>query len=160
MRKAGLIIVLVVLLAAPAVAYAVDAVEGRLSVSDGRGVVGMQGRGSMIGRLDKGSVTVVDLSPVDASEPLVFGCDQEEFRGVATVCQGENLRFRLLGGSWRITINGSGIDVSAAVRGTVRLDGRGLRPGLYSRAGVDCRKAAASCEPLPDEPLTFTLGKS
>jgi hypothetical protein len=129
-----------------------------LSVSEARGLVWMQGRGALIGRLDSGRVTVTDLSPVDTSDPLVFGCDVEEFRGSATVCRGENLRFRLIGGSWRVAINGRGIDVSAVGRGTVRLDGEGLWTGLYSTSGVDCRKADAACELVPDELTTFSLG--
>jgi hypothetical protein len=158
MRKAAFICVLVGLLAVPAVAYAVELAEGRLSVSEGRGLVSMTGRGAMIGRLDKGTVTVTDLSPIDANEPLVFGCHLEEFRGAATVCRGENIRFRLIGGSWRVVVRGSGIDLSAAGRGTVRLDGDGLWTGLYSTSGVDCRKADSRCEVLPDDPITFTLG--
>jgi hypothetical protein len=158
MRKAAFICVLTGLLAVPAVAYAVQQAEGRLSVSEGRGVVSMQGRGAMIGRLDRGSVTVTDLSPVDDSEPVVFGCDLEELRGASTICRGETIRFRLIGGMWRVTVRGVGIDVSAVGRGTVRLDGEGLWTGLYSTSGVDCRKADARCEVLPDEPITLVLG--
>lgn len=158
MRKAVFICVLVGLLAVPAVAWTAGRAEGRLSLSEGRGLVWMQVRGALIGRIDSGRVAVTDLSPVDSSEPLVFGCDVEEFRGAATVCRGENLRFRLIGGSWRVVINGRGIDVSAVGRGLVKLDGEGLWTGLYSTSGVDCRKADAACELVPDELTTFALG--
>jgi hypothetical protein len=146
------------LLVAPAAAYALVEAEGRLSVSEARGLVSVQGRGALIGRVDSGRVTVTDLSPIDASDPLVFGCDIEEFRGTATVCRGDNLRFRLIGGSWRVVITGRGIDVSAVARGQVKLDGEGLWTGLYSTSGVDCRRADAACELVPDELTTLLLG--
>ena len=149
---------LVGLLAAPAVAHALIEAEGRLSVSEARGLVSVQGRGALIGRVDSGRVTVTDLSPVDVSDPIVFGCDVEEFRGNAMVCRGDNLRFRLIGGNWRIAITGRGIDVSAVARGTVKLDGEGLWTGLYSTSGVDCRRADAACELVPDQLTTLLLG--
>ena len=159
MRKAVLICVLAGLLLVPAAAYAVaQAAEGRLSVSEARGLVWLQGRGALIGRVDGGRVSVTDLSPVDASEPVVFGCDLEELRGRAMLCTGENLRFRLIGGSWRVVIIGRGVVVSAVGRGTVKLDGEGVWTGLYSTSGVDCRKADAACDLVPDELTTIVLG--
>ena len=49
---------------------------GPLSVEDGRGKVTIKARGGVIGRLDRGSVTIYDLTPEDANDPVVFGDDQ------------------------------------------------------------------------------------
>jgi hypothetical protein len=159
MRKAVFIVLLSALLTSSAAA-AVEAKngDGKLSVSDGRGMVWVQARGALIGQLDKGSVTITDLTPLDDSEPLVWGAEREEFRGTSTVYRGEDIRFRLLGGSWRVAIRGSGIDLSAAGRGLVQLDGDSLKPGVYSTSGVDCRTRVEKCLPMPDLLTSFKLG--
>jgi hypothetical protein len=160
MRKAVFIVLLPALLLASTAAAAIQAQrgDGRLSVSDGRGSVWVQARGALIGQLDKGSVTINDLTPVDDNEPLVWGAEREEFRGTSTVYRGEDIRFRLLGGSWRVAVRGSGIDLSAVGRGLVQLDGDGMKPGVYSTSGVDCGKRVEKCLPLPDPLTSFKLG--
>jgi len=157
MRPASLLILLACLAAVPALALAARTDSGHLSISDGRGLVTVKGRGTVIGRVDVGRVTVTDLTPADATEPLIFNCDQEAFRGSATVCTGDKLRFRMVGGGWKIQISGSGIDLSAAARGTVFMSGDSHRPGVYSVTGVDCRTEAQECLPLPWEPTTIVL---
>jgi hypothetical protein len=159
MRKAVLIVLLLALMASTAAA-AVEAKggDGRLSVSEGRGFAWVQARGVLIGQLDKGSVTINDLTPLDTNEPLVWGAEREEYRGASTVYRGEDIRFRLLGGSWRVSIRGSGIDLSSAGRGLVQLEGDGLKPGVYSTSGVDCRTRVEKCLPLPDLLTSFKLG--
>jgi hypothetical protein len=159
MRKAVPILLLACLLASTATAAVVaQRGDGKLSVSDGRGEVWLQARGVLIGRIDKGSVTITDLSPLDDTEPLVWGAEKEQFRGSATVFRGEDIRFRLIGGQWRILVKGSGIDISAAARGTVTLEGEGQRTGVYSTTGVDCRTNEARCLPLPLDEARLQLG--
>jgi hypothetical protein len=161
MRKAAFIALLAALLVAPATASLVSNVgDDRLSINDGRGLVWIEARGALIGRLDKGQVTVTDLTPLDQNVPMVYGCEEEWFRGPTDVCRGENIRFRLIGGRWRVAVRGAGIDVSAAARGRVLLDGDGIRTGVYSTSGVDCRTDAEECEPLPDDETSFLLGTS
>ena len=158
MRKAVLLILLVGAVAVPAAALAATADWSPLSISDGRGKVTLRGRGTVIGRVDRGTITVTDLTPLDTSEPLTFNCDDETFRGSATVCTGDHLRFRMIGGGWRISIVGTGIDLSAAVsRGWVILDGDTKKPGIYSVEGVDCRTQAALCLPLPTDEKSIML---
>ena len=158
MRKGAVLILLVAAVAAPAVALAAAAEWSPLSISDGRGKVTLRGRGTVIGRLDRGTITVTDLTPLDTSEPLTFNCDDETFRGSATVCTGDHLRFRMIGGGWRIAISGVGIDISAAVsRGWVTMDGDTKRPGVYSVEGADCRTQSVLCVPLPTEETTILL---
>jgi hypothetical protein len=158
MRKALLLILLVGAVAVPAAALAATADWSPVSISDGRGKVMLRGRGTVIGRVDRGTVTVTDLTPLDANEPLTFNCDDETFHGMSTVCSGDRLRFRMIGGGWRISISGVGIDLSAAVsRGSVTLDGDPRKPGIYSVDGFDCRTQATLCAPLPALPTTIQL---
>lgn len=159
MKRAALFTLLAGLLSAPAVAgITATRGDGKLSVSDARGLVWVQGRGAAIGRLDRGSITVTDLTPADSNEPLVFGCNDERFRGAALVCKGENVRYRLIGGMWRISVLGRGIDLSAVAKGRVLLDGDGLRTGVYSTKGVDCRTEPEECETVPEDETSFVLG--
>ena len=99
---------------------ACNAGEGTLSVEDGHGKVTLQARGGVIGRLDRGFVTIHDLSPEDAFEPWVVGDDQPvRFVGESGIRYGGvGLRFRLVGGSYRIVIEGRGIDLSVVAKGS------------------------------------------
>ena len=161
MRKALLIAaVLAVALPAAAAATLATVSDGTLSVADGRGKVSLQARGGIIGRVDRGSVTIFDLTPNDASDPVVTGDDQPvvlvgetgiRYRGTA-------LRFRIIGGGFRVVVQGRGIDVSVVGRGIGTLEGELLDPGLYSLEGADCRKQPVSCDLLPELPTRFKLG--
>jgi hypothetical protein len=134
--------------------------DGTLSVEDGRGKVNVFARGGLIGRLDRGSVTIFDLTPNDAHSPVVTGDDQPILlvgeNGLRY--RGQGIRFRVLGGSFRVVIQGRGIDLSVVGRGNGFLEGNGLDRGLYSLDGADCRRAPASCEPLPLLGTRFKLG--
>ncbi len=153
-------IVLLVLAVPIAGLSALDAGEGTLSVEDGRGTVTMKARGGLIGRLDRGSVTIYDLTPEDASDPVVFGDDEPvELVGETGIrYSGIGLRYRLIGGSFRVVVSGRGIDLSAVGKGTGTIRGELEEPGLYSLDGVDCRKASERCKPLPERVQRFQLG--
>ena len=76
MRKTFLLLALLAL-GLPVAGLASQATgEGTLSVEDGHGKVTIQARGGVIGRLDRGTVTIFDLTPEDANVPVVFGDDQ------------------------------------------------------------------------------------
>ena len=134
---------------------AVDAGEGTLSVEDGQGKVTLQARGGVIGRLDRGYVVIYDLTPEDAYDPYVAGDDQpiRVRRRDGIRYGGLGLRFRLVGGRYRIVIDGRGIDLSVVAKGTGSIvaaaDGS-LDPGVYSLDGADCRDDRESCKPLPE----------
>ena len=76
--------------------------------------------------------------------------------------RGQGLRFRMLGGGYRVVIRGAGIDVEAVGRGIVTLDGEPRVPGedvgVYSLDGADCELEPQRCSPLPTEPERFFLG--
>jgi len=136
---------------------------GELSVERGKGVVVLEIRGSVLGRLAAGTLRVTDLSPRDRFTELVTGRKVTEERiGPRTVVyRGLGLRFRMVGGGYRIVARGSGISLSAVGRGAVTLDGeRKLATddvGVYSLDGADCGLEPELCTPLPDEPERFLL---
>ena len=164
MRKTLVLVVLLALgvpVAALSADLATSAGDGTLSVEDGRGTVTIQARGGVIGRLERGTVTIFDLTPEDANDPVVYGDDQP----IALVGEtgiryrGAGIRYRLIGGGFRVVINGRGIDLSAVGKGSGTIRGETVAPGLYSLDGADCRKDPDSCEPLPEVAKAFRLGK-
>ncbi|HXG75925.1 MAG TPA: hypothetical protein VNJ53_05095 [Gaiellaceae bacterium] len=138
--------------------------NGLLSVEGGRGVVALELRGSVLGRLGAGVLRVTDLTPRDRFGAFVVGRKLEEERiGPRTVVyRGQGLRFRMLGGGYRIVVRGSGISLSVVGRGAVVLDGEprllGEDVGVYSLDGADCGLEPERCAPLPDLPQRFQLG--
>lgn len=138
--------------------------SGVLSVDQGRGVVILEIRGVVLGRLASGTLRVTDLTPRDRFEEIVNGrvVEPEYIGPRTTLYRGQGLRFRMVGGRFRIVVRGSGIDVSAIGRGVVQLDGEsklGEPTGLYSiNDGTDCSLEPTLCTPLPEERETFTLG--
>jgi hypothetical protein len=161
MRKT-LVLLGLLALALPVVGVAApDAGEGTLSVEDGQGRVTLQARGGVIGRLERGVVTIYDLTPEDANVPVVFGDDRPRLFVGETGIQytGIGLRFRLIGGRYRIVIDGRGIDLSVVAKGTGSIvAGPAVDPGVYSLEGADCRNDRASCKPLPELTKRFQLG--
>ena len=157
-------ILLACLLAAPAVGRAVparNAGDGALSVADGRGQIVLQARGGAIGRFERGCVTIFDVTPEDLNFPLVWGDDEPQVdlpRGGVKYC-GQAVRFRLIGGKFRIGVAGQGIDLSAVGVGEGMIVADNARlPGVWSLDGDDCRSPRADCKPLPLERTAFKLG--
>ena len=164
MRK--LVLLLCTLAALAAIASAARAAEptaGTLSVDRGKGVVMVDLRGSLLGRLVTGSLRVTDLTPNDRYSALVAGrkVTQERLGPRTVIYRGQGLRFRMLGGGYRVVARGSGISVSAVGRGVVMLDAEpkflGDETGVYSFDGVDCSLEPTLCTPLPTEPERFVL---
>ena len=137
---------------------------GVLSVEGGKGVVMLELRGSVLGLLGSGSIVVVDRTPRDRYIAIVTGrrLTQQRLGPTRMVYRGQGLRFRMVGGGYRIVVRGIGIVVSAVGRGIVSLDGERRFPeddaGVYSVDGVDCGVEPETCTPLPDEPVRFRLG--
>jgi hypothetical protein len=155
MRK--LLVLLVVLLVLPAAAYGqVRAQNGTLSIREGRGVVQLDARGSMTGRVN-GRLTVTDPKPFDAKRPVVYGATKTVYRNAkTTLYQGKNLRFRLGGARFVIRMEGKAIFLSAIAKGSGTLDGIGDPNQNVFYDGV----WSLNDEPyhsLPDEPTPFDL---
>jgi hypothetical protein len=143
-------------------AAAADPTAGVLSVEQGKGVVMLDIRGSVLGRLTSGSLRVTDLTPRDRYTGLVVGKKLTQERGTRmTVYRGQGLRFRMVGGGYRIVVRGTGIDLSAVGRGVVSMQAERKLPGddagVYSLDGVDCELEPGLCTPLPDFLERFVL---
>jgi hypothetical protein len=163
MRKLVLYLCAFTALVAATFAWAAEPTAGTLSVERGRGVVMIDLKGSVLGRITTGTLRVTDHTPNDRFAAVVTGRKVTEERlGPRTVLyRGQGLRFRMLGGGYRMVARGSGITVSAVGRGTVMLDGdprlTDADAGVYSLDGADCSVEPLSCTPLPLEPERFTL---
>jgi hypothetical protein len=157
MRRLALI-ALAVGLGLPASASAVQELpgDGSLVVDNARGFVTVRARGGIIGRFDSGRLVMDDPSDTDGSGPFVYGADRiRELGPHTTLYIGEDIRFRLIGGSYRVSVNAYGMDISAVGRGTVLLDGSGFaeQPGRVQVNG-------GSWQPMPDYETRYTLGMS
>jgi hypothetical protein len=147
-------------------AGAAEPTVGVLSVEHGKGLVMLDLRGSVLGRLGSGTMRVTDHTPADRYVALVVGrkVTQERVGPKTVLYRGQGLRFRMLGGAYRIVVRGSGIDVSAVGRGVAVLDGdpkvAGEETGVYSLDGADCELEPQLCTPLPADPERFVLGSN
>jgi hypothetical protein len=150
-----LLILLAVSLAVPATALAMRTLpgDGTLVVDNGRGLVVVKARGGIIGRFDSGVLTVED--PIEGGKgPIVWGAERIRDLMGRTQYSGDDIRFRLIGGAYRVRIQAVGIDVSAVGRGSVVLDATGFTdfPGRFQING-------GPFQPLPGRPTTFPLGQ-
>jgi hypothetical protein len=156
MRKLALIPSTLAVAAALAGTAGAAAPTGTLSVEQGKGVVTLELKGNVLGRLANGTVRVTDQTPRDRFVPVVAGRKLTVTRaGPRTyVYKGVGLRFRMLGGTSKIVVKGSGISISAVGRGYVTLDAERKLPeddaGFYSLDGADCAYEVELCVPLPD----------
>jgi hypothetical protein len=162
MRKLAVLLCSITALAAAAAALAQPA-PGTLSVERGRGVVMIDLKGSVVGRITSGSLRVTDHTPNDRFTAVVYGrkLTQERAGPRTIVYRGAGLRFRMLGGGYRMVARGWGITVSAVGRGSVMLDGEPRFTaddlGVYSLDGTDCSVDPLTCTPLPLEPERYLL---
>jgi hypothetical protein len=130
--------------------------DGTLSVRDGRATVTLRMRGSVIGRLAKGRLTVTD-SP-DGATIIVRGEEDEvPISGRTTVYSGRNIRFRIADDRrFVVKVAGKGLNFSAVGRGDGWMDGWGdpesgvFFDGSYSLNGTDHPT-------LPNERTRFDL---
>ena len=163
MRILALLCTLATFAVTASVAGAVEPNTGTLSVERGKGVVTVELRGSLLGRLAAGSLKVTDHTPTDRYVAMVAGrrITQERVGPKTVLYRGVGLRFRMLGGGFRVVARGSGISLSAVGRGAVTLDAEpryaGDDAGVYSLDGVDCSLEPESCTPLPAVAERFVL---
>jgi hypothetical protein len=166
MRKLSLLACSIV--AAAAIGGSAGAAEpnvGVLSVEGGKGAVMLELKGSVLGRLSFGTLRVTDKTPFDRYTALVVGrrVTQERVGPRTILYRGNGLRFRMVGGGYKIMVRGAGISLSAVGRGVVSLDAERRvaldDAGVYSlEDGVDCGIEPQLCEALPDAPERFVLG--
>jgi hypothetical protein len=159
MRRLVAFTVLAIVLAVPAGALAVGddgSNDGTVSVRNGRGAVILNPfNGSAVGRVGHGKIWISDPVFSDGDGADVWNCDYRRYTDTQTFCIGDNIRFRAVGGKYRIVLRGRGIFLSAVGRGTVTLDGSGEDPnidvdGLFSLNDSPYRS-------LPDHEKDFPL---
>jgi len=111
--------------------------DGTLSVVDARGSITISARGGVIGSFARGSVRISDPVDGDGTGPIVTGDEWSNERDATTTTWGgTKVRFRIIGGSFRIVVRGRGINLSLVGKGNVTLDGAGtLDDGSYSVNG-------------------------
>jgi hypothetical protein len=132
------------------------ATDGTLSVRDARGTVTISVRGGVIGSFARGSVTISDPIEGDGTGPIVTGEDfpPVEKNDTTTTWRGTKVRFRIIGGSFRIVVKGRGINLSLVGKGNVTLDGAGtLDDGSYSVNGGEYLA-------MPGFPMPFPLSST
>jgi hypothetical protein len=127
-------------LPAAAVARPTGINDGTLSVQDGNGKVVISGRGGVIGSFAKGAVTISDPVDGDGTGPVVSGDDFPpiERNDTTTTWRGSHVRFRMIGGTFRIVVRGRGINLSFVGKGQVTITGAGtLDDGTWAVNGGD-----------------------
>jgi len=134
-----LVIFGVLALAAPAagVAGKSDPADGTLSLRGGHGTFTISARGGVIGSFVRGKVIITDPVDGDGTGPIVSGDEWHKDRSdTTTVYGGTKVRFRLIGGAFRIRVVGTGVNLSVVGRGQVTLNGAGTGDdGSYSVDG-------------------------
>ena len=113
--------------------------DGTLSVQDGVGKVVISGRGGVIGSFARGSVTISDPIDGDGTGPIVTGDEWSKERSdTTTTWGGTKVRFRMIGGTFRIVVKGRAINLSFVGKGNVTVTGAGTADdGSYSVNGGD-----------------------
>lgn len=155
MRKTVLLLLLALLVPAAAQSQP-TAMNGTLSIREGRGIVQLDARGSMTGRVN-GKITITDPKPYDNKRPVVYGAKKTIYRNVkTTVYQGKNVRFRLIGARFHFRIQGRAIFLSAIARGNGLVDGTGDLATNVFYDGVWSLNDSPY-QSLPDAPSSFEL---
>jgi hypothetical protein len=111
--------------------------DGSLSVQSGDGKIVIGGRGGVIGSFGRGSVTISDPIDGDGTGPIVSGDERtRDLSDTTTTWSGKGVRFRIIGGTFRIVVRGRGINLSFVGKGNVTITGAGtLDDGSYSVNG-------------------------
>ena len=113
--------------------------DGTLSVRDGRGTFAVTARGGVIGSFAHGKVIITDPDPTDGTGSKVTGQDWHRERSdITDVYGGTDVRFRLIGGTFRIKVIGTGVNLSVVGKGVAAVNGDGTADdGTYSVDGGD-----------------------
>jgi hypothetical protein len=130
--------------------------DGTLTVREGRAIIQLRMKGTVIGRLGKGRLTVTDSA--NGATIIVRGEEGEiPISGRTTVYTGRNIRFRIADEKrFTVKLAGKGLNFSAVGRGDGWIDGWGdpeegvFYDGTYELNGVDFPT-------LPNERTRFEL---
>jgi hypothetical protein len=140
-------------LAVPALAWAASSTadDGTLSVRNADGVVFVVARGTIIGACDRCKVSIVDPSPDDGAPPVVDGAEtHKDLSDTHDIYSGADVRFRIVGGIFKMRISGYGVDLGVVAKGWVRIQAFDSNTGTFSVNGAPRRL-------LPAEREVYTL---
>lgn len=170
MRRSLLVLAALSTLAAPAVASATrtDPGDGTLAVRNASGdtlfqpVVGLSVSGAVVGDIDRGKLVVLSALGPASTAPVVTQPDgtaieftlRDDGALVYSTPIGSSLRFRAVGGAYKLRLSGRGIDVNVVGQGKAWLDGSlgsPLADGLFSLNG-------APWTSLPALATAYTVG--
>jgi hypothetical protein len=125
--------------------------DGTLSVRNGDGVVFVSATGTLIGTCDQCRVSIVDPSPDDGAPPVVTGYEgHKDISDTRDLWSGKDVRFRMVGGFFKVKVTGYGIDLAVVAKGWGRIQAYDSNTGTYSVNG-DPRRL------LPADRQVFTL---
>jgi len=113
----------------------------------------VKGRGGVIGSFVQGRVTISDPVDGDGTGPIVTGDDFPpiERNETTTTWRGNKVRFRIIGGTFKVVVKGRGINLSFVGKGNVIITGAGTEDdGTYAVNG-------GSYSLIPGFPLPFSL---
>jgi len=163
MRRLALICASSFALVVPAAALAASASpgDGSLVVKNGSApkgvpVITLVIKGAAIGRVTGlGTIVIDDATPQDSFSPEVTGWDSHKDVDTATRWVGVGMKFRAVGGTYKITIYGSGVYLSAIGQGRVvslaGIPDQTSGDGVYSFNGDPFKSLPAT--PLVQVPL-------
>ena len=154
MKRILVILGLTAALAMPVAVVAATGTDGTLSVKKGHATIVLKVRGTMIGRLARGTIRIRDVNPYDNSAPQIRHCRLRYPSYAMLACTGRKIVFRAVGGRFVVRLKGSGIYLSAVGRGTVTVQGAGSLTVPNGVMSLD----DGPYQPILDELTTYTLG--
>jgi hypothetical protein len=137
------------LLGLPALAWAASSAadDGTLSVKNGDGIVFVVARGTVIGACDRCKVSIVDPSPDDGAPPVVDGAEtHKDVSDTHDLYSGTDVRFRIVGGIFKIRVTGYGVDLGVVAKGWGRIQAYDSNTGTFSVNGGPRRLLPADRE--------------
>jgi hypothetical protein len=150
MRLAAMILLVLGLSATVATGAARIPNNGTLLIEDGRGNVQITGKGVLVGRMEKGSLEITDLSAADQWSPRVNGIP----RARVVKLRGKNVSFYVPGGRYRLVARGVGISISARGTGAVVFRGEPDTVGDTGHYAI----GDADAMPLPEVTTKTAFG--
>ncbi len=138
MRRILTFCALAALFAFPAAGSAAARDNGTLSVKSATAFISLAARGAVLGHCSRCTVWIADPNPNDGAAPVVtpLSAVRTQETETRTRYDGNDLRFKVLGGFFRVKVIGTGIDLSVVANGSAVLDGQGDGSGTYSLDGA------------------------
>jgi hypothetical protein len=140
-------------LAAPAAALAAEraADDGTLSVVSADGTINVVARGGVIGSCDQCKVWITDPVAGDGTGAVVTGWeDKSDVSDTKSKWSGTDVRFKLIGGAFKLHIVGVGITLYAVGKGAGSIKGAVTNTGTWALND-------STPHQLPDTIKPFTL---